>query len=424
MKVLGIIAEYNPFHNGHLYQLQEAKKTVSPDYVICVMSGDFLQRGEPALFDKYTRARLAISGGIDAVYELPSYFACGSAEEFANASILSLKQLSVTHLAFGAECDDLSLLKEIAIATSSENTLFRSLLRQKLSEGMTYAKAYSQAFCEASITISSKSAAILEKPNNLLAICYLRAIQKYAPFIEPVLVPRKKAGYHDLNIQDTIASASAIRNHIQEKNPRRGTPEYDTLLGVLPFSSGRLLPVHEDQLQYIRRSDFDSMLRFQWQNQTPALTKETYDFPLELANRMHRRGSIFMGFEELVADLKTKKYTYTRISRALIHLLLSMRQSLFLTAKQNGYIFYVRLLGFRISAAAFIKYQRENCQVPCIQKVSEKNLLLNQDTCPIGCALFEADLHASDIYRLAWYEKYNQVLPSDYEKNALIYEAH
>lgn len=439
MTILGIIAEYNPFHNGHLYQLTEAKKTVSPDYVVSIMSGNFLQRGEPALFDKYTRAKMALANGIDAVYELPAYYACASAAEFAKAAVLSCRQLSVTHLAFGAECTDLSLLQRIAETTKEEDAEFCTILRQGLAAGESYAKAYGAAVFAKMNGISPEKATphplcesgqvsppdliekIMAEPNNILAVCYLRAIQNYAPDITPVLIPRTQADYHDKKLCGNIASASAIRLHLHENAPYRDTPEFQALEKVLPAATTKLFPVCENRLQFLEASDFDTMLRFQIQNLLSKKDIEIYDFPRELENRLYQKVDGFPGFSELTAHLKTKQYTHTRICRALTHLLLSMRQDIFKRSKATGYISYVRLLGFSKDAAPLIKYQRAGCFVPYIQKVSEGYKILNADENSSAALLFSADLHASDIYRLAWHEKYHVLLPSDYEKNSIVY---
>lgn len=421
MTILGIIAEYNPFHNGHLYQLTEAKKMVSPDFVVSIMSGNFLQRGEPALFDKYTRTQMALANGIDAVYELPVYYACASAEEFAKAAVLSFRQLSVTHLAFGSECADLALLKNISEATSEEDAEFCAVLRQGLAAGDSYAKAYGAAVFAKTDGVSPEIKNILAEPNNILAVCYLRAIQNYAPDITPVLIPRTQADYHSKKLCGSIASASAIRLHLHENAPYRDTPPFHALEKVLPAATTKLLPVFENRLQFLDASDFDTMLRFQIQNRLAKKDTEIYGFPKELENRLQQKVKDYPGFSELAARLKSKHYTHTRISRALIHLLLSMRQDIFKCAQAAGYASYVRLLGFSKAAAPLIKQQRADCLVPYIQKVSEGYKILNAHENSSAALLFSADLHASDIYRLAWHEKYHALLPSDYEKNSIVY---
>lgn len=421
MTILGIIAEYNPFHNGHLYQLAEAKKAVCPDYVVSMMSGNFLQRGEPALFDKYTRAQMALANGIDAVYELPVYYACASAEEFATAAVLSLRQLAVTHLAFGAECADLTLLQRIAEATRKEDAEFRTILKQGLAAGGSYAKAYAAAVSAKTGGIFPEN--IMAEPNNILAVCYLRAIQNYAPDITPVLIPRIHADYHEKKLGSSIASASAIRLHLHENAPYTDTLKFQELKKVLPAATARLFPVCENLLQFLEASDFDTMLRFQIQSLLPERNIEIYDFPRELENRLYQKVDGFPGFLELTAHLKTKHYTHTRICRALTHLLLSMRQDVFKRSKEAGYISYVRLLGFCKAAAPLIRHQRACCHVPYIQKVSEGYKMLNSHENSSVGLLFSADLHASDIYRLAWHEKYHILLPSDYEKNSIVYKS-
>lgn len=431
MKILGIIAEYNPFHNGHAYQLAAAKKKVEPDYTIAVMSGNFLQRGEIALFDKYTRTKMAVLGGVDAVYELPAYYACSSAEEFATAAVLTMKQLSVTHLAFGAECNDLHILKQIASAAISENTDFTAFLKAGLAAGETYAKAYSSAVCRCMNFPEAQS--LLAGPNNILAICYLKAIFKYCPNIQPVLIPRKDSAYHDTCITGAIASASAIRQSILQND---GKPE--EIIRTVPDSTLNNIIVKNEHIMHLTNSDFATQLRYCLLNNDVTSLSEIYDISRDLANRMKQNTPVFMSYEEIIDTIKTKKYTHTRITRALTHLLLNMQQDIFDMLKQHKYIFYVRLLGVSGHCTPLIKYQKTHCSVPWIQKVStgEQALLKqsgseNKTTSPTdeallqtrpnpGVLLFQADIYASNLYRLIWHEKYGVILPSDYETNALI----
>lgn len=413
MKILGIIAEYNPFHNGHAYLLDAARYIVNPDYCIAVMSGDFLQRGEAALFDKYRRSKMAILGGLDAVYELPAYYACSSAEEFATAAVITMKYLSVTHLAFGAECGNLALLKKLASVTVTEDERFTCYLREHIAAGETYALAYSHALsqCVPEPGVTD----ILTQPNNMLALCYLRAILKYCPDMEPVLILRRKAMYHDAQIQGSIASADAIRQHIMLHGI---SPE---ITNTMPASTNIHLPGNAAGIQYLSNQDFIQPLTYSLLKHTAQQLHAIYDISKELANRMTGLSPAFSDFDTLIDALKTKQYTRTRISRSLIHLLLAMKQNIFLEAKEKGYIFYVRLLGFTKVSTPLIKYQKKHCVLPFIQKVSQAKTLFDTETCAIiGSELFKTDLFASDMYRLCWYHKYGEILPGDYETNAYI----
>lgn len=430
MKILGIIAEYNPFHNGHAYLLDTARHIVCPDYCIAVMSGNFLQRGETALFDKYKRSLMAILGGLDAVYELPAYYACSSAEEFAAAAVITMKCLSVTHLAFGAECEDLSLLKKLAALTISENECFTNCLKERIAAGDTYALAYSYAICQC--VTEPGVTDILSQPNNMLALCYLRAILRHCPDIEPVLIPRREAMYHDTRIQGSIASAGAIRNQLINQGI---SPE---VMKTIPSSTGINLPQKNAKIQYLSNHDLSQLLTYSLLQHTvqQGELSDIYDISPELANRMTALSPAFSDFDTLVDALKTKQYTRTRICRSLIHLLLSMRQGIFSEAKKKGYIFYVRLLGFATACSPLIKYQKLHCPVPFIQKVSHaestfvksaldrsalyESVSNSSDCIELARQLFFADLYASNLYRLCWYHKYGEILPDDYQTNACI----
>lgn len=412
MKILGIIAEYNPFHNGHAYLLTTARDIICPDYCIAVMSGNFLQRGEAALFDKYKRSQMAIMGGLDAVYELPAYYACSSAEEFAAAAVITMKYLSVTHLAFGAECENLPLLQKLASVTISENETFSNCLKERVAAGDTYALAYSYAICQC--VTEPGVADILAQPNNMLALCYLRAILKYCPDMEPVLIPRREAMYHDTRVQGSVASAAAIRKHLIDQGISA------EIMKTMPASTGIHLPGKNAKIQYLSNHDLSQPLTYSLLEHTvqQGELSEFYDISPELANRMADLSPAFSDFDTLADALKTKQYTRTRISRSLIHLLLSMKQDIFSEAKEKGYVFYVRLLGFAKACSPLIKYQKLHCPVPYIQKVSQaKNTLACTN---VAKQLFLADLYASNMYRLCWYHKYGEILPDDYQTNACI----
>lgn len=404
MKILGIVAEYNPFHNGHLYQLNEARKQIQPDHCIAVMSGSFLQRGEAALFDKYTRCRMALTGGLDAVYELPAYFACSSAEEFAAAAIITMKHLSVTHVAFGAECDDLHLLSALAKVTVTKEAALNKLLLEQLSYGATYACAYTRALCQCSHIPEAET--VLNQPNNMLALCYLRAIFRYCPNMKPVLIQRTQAMYHDTDIHGSIASASAIRNVLLDN------PDAD-LSNIIPGSCVNLLP-HK----YLTNEDLTTFAGYALYHAKNQDLSMIYDISNDLSNRIQKHNCLVYSYASLIQDLKTRQYTYTRISRSILHLLLDMRQDIFSDAKKNEYIYYVRLLGFRHTSSSLISFQKKNCMIPFIQKVSKAGIQLSDTRTAL--TLFQADIQAHQLYRLAWFTKHHETLPSDYEQNAII----
>ena len=213
MKVVGIIAEYNPFHNGHKYQIDRIRKETNADYIIIAMSGNFLQRGVPALCDKQSRAKMALSCGADLVIEIPTLWATASAEYFARGGVSLLASTGVvTHICFGAESDDLDSLLEISSILKEEPDIYRDVLSNSIRSGNTFPIARKNALIAALPHIpTEKLDELLDNPNNILALEYLKAMPNH---IQPILIPRKGAGYHDTEIDTELPSATAIRKAI------------------------------------------------------------------------------------------------------------------------------------------------------------------------------------------------------------------
>ncbi len=417
MKILGIIAEYNPFHNGHAFQLSEAKKQVSPDYTIACMSGDFLQRGEPALFDKYLRTRLALSGGIDAVFELPVYFSTSGADEFAACGVLTLKAAGATHLSFGVECDDIDLLKALAYDEEHETESFKNVLNANLENGMTYALAYSKALMTE--LKNDKVEEVLKAPNNRLAISYIKAVNKFCPDMKLIPIKRTGSDYNDETITGNICSASAIRHLFENIHGREHL--FDELRNVVPESVFEILYeelsnrtiIHDRTITF---EDFylplaSSML---------STSFDVADMSESLYNRVQSLHNIPDTVKGIVDALKTRDITEARIKRVLLHILLGIQRSEFENAKSKGYINYLRLLGMRREAAPLIKCQR-NCQAGdtiFIQKLSEgENRLKN--LC-LSTTLLYADIKASKLYDLILKRKAGIDIDSDYIINSII----
>lgn len=217
--VLGIVAEYNPFHNGHLYHLMKSKELTEDNYTIAVISGNFTQRGESSLVDKWTKAEMAIANGVDLVIELPTIYSISSAENFADGAIKILDSLKVVdHISFGSECSELNKLNIVANVLHDEPKEFKTVLAKELANGNSFAKARELAIN--SYLIDPYFSNLLLEPNNILAIEYLKALKKHHSKITPILVPRKNAGHLTGDYTGIISSATAIRNMIRSKETR------------------------------------------------------------------------------------------------------------------------------------------------------------------------------------------------------------
>lgn len=393
MKTVGLIVEYNPFHNGHQWHAEQARRLSGDAGVVAVMSGHFLQRGEPASFDKWLRAKMAVSGGVDLVIELPTVFAVRSAQYFAAGGIRLLESLGiVNYVCFGAESDNLDLLKQAA-AASSQYGASQSLLAN-MKKGETYAKAFSRSVSE----LTGIDATLLSSPNNILAIEYLRAIEAFAPDIFPLVVKRKQAHYHETQIKCSIASATAIRKSLEECGGLTGQ-----VIGAVPHSTAEILefaltrglgPVSTESLAlpllYLLRS-----LSVDQLGQYPEISEGLH----------HKLASISLqarSIEELLTLLKSKRYTRTRLQRMLMHILLGTKKKDMELWDETGPL-YARVLAFNDTGRNMLKEIASKGSVPLITKtaaVLNTRNLQSGDRNPLQHML-AIDIRASDIYALA-----------------------
>lgn len=425
IKTAGIIAEYNPFHNGHHYQIQELRRLTGADYVVVAMSGDFVQRGEPAIFDKYTRTRMALCGGADLVVELPVLFATSSAEDFSSCGVALLEKLGVDLLCFGSESGDLKKLQKAAEILVKEPEAWKIHLKEHLKKGETYPTARSLATTE--YTKDPELAALLSSPNNILAIEYLKALKKRSSPVTPVTIQRQGAGYHDTRLEQEesfrsvsenkfFASASAIRSLIQNNGfdsdtiteKLRSQIPSDALSALI--SEGALdTPVFPD--------DLTTLLNFR----LLSLTQEQKGFSTfsdlspELASRLAKQTLQFASCTERIDHLKTKGYTYTRISRALLHLLLGITSEQVFHARSLDYAPYARILGFQKSSALLLSHLREKSQIPLITKTADAGKLLTPDALDI----LETDFFASHLYQAILAGK-GRHIRNEYTKSVII----
>ena len=403
IKAAGIIAEYNPFHNGHHYQIEEVRRQTGADYVIAAMSGDFVQRGEPAIFDKYTRTRMALQGGADLVVELPALFATSSAEDFASCGVALLEKLGADILCFGSESGNLELLQKAADILAVEPEGWNTLLQRYLKQGESYPSARSLAIAE--YTGEPGLSELLSSPNNILAVEYLKALRKRNSSMTAVTIQREGGGYHDTALyqkdnvsgsQPFFASASALRNQILEKHYAAHALAAILATQIPPAALDALLaegalaaPLSADDLTNLLNYRLLSAMQAQ-----EDLSRFS-DLSPELAARLTKQALQFASFSERIAQLKTKSYTYTRISRALLHLILGMTTEQTAQAKALDYAPYARILGFKKSAGPLLSHLREKSQIPLITKTADAKNILS----PEAMSLLETDFYASHVYQ-------------------------
>ncbi len=343
MKKIGIIAEYNPFHNGHLYQIQKIKELYPNSTILCVMSGNFVERGEVSIINKWDKTSLALQNGIDLVIELPFPFACQSADLFCKGAIQILHALKVDAIVFGSESGDLPYLKRLAHLQTKH--IYQELVKALLEEGASYASATREAF----------EAFGYQKelgPNDTLGIGYLRELRKLKSKIEAIVIQRTN-DYHSKEVNGSIISATAIRNLLKEKKDVSSYIPYD----ISPMK----LHFNEDYFPLLKYRILteDNLKRFQ-----------TVEEGIE--NRIKKQILNANSFEELITLLKTKRYTMHRIRRMLIHILVGFTKE---EARNMKDISYIRILGFNEKGKKYLKEAKKECTVPILSKF-EPNAML------------------------------------------------
>lgn len=405
--ITGIIAEYNPFHNGHAYQLEQARLLTGCDFLVVVMSGDYVQRGAPAVFDKYTRARMALACGADLVLELPVACSCASAEFFASGAVSLLDGLGcVDFLCFGSESGDLQSLMEPARILAKESPVFQEALRRGLSLGLSFPAARKEAF-----RACASNPDILDLPNNILGIEYLKALLQRESIIKPVTIKRKGQGYHDTLLDSGFASASGIRRFLkQEEAPLSALPALkeslpDPVMEVLKDTLAHTLPVWDE--------DFSMLLRYELLRQSASDLTRYADISPDLGRRLKNCADKFSSFSEFVALVKTKDVTYTRITRALFHILLNLTGE---DTRNSVAMPYARILGFRKDHSRILGLLKENSRIPIIPKAADYKTYLTPDLQP----LFEKDLFAANLYETIAAAKQKRAFLHDLKRSPVI----
>lgn len=387
MKTVGIIVEYNPLHNGHVYHFQSAVEASGADACVAVMSGNFLQRGEPALVSKLARAEMALKIGIDLVIELPFLYATANAELFAHGAISILDRLGVVdELCFGSESGDISWMIPLASALADEPPSFSQRIKEYLATGMPYPRAYAKA---ASDLFGTPDLAQhpLELPNNILGLNYLIALQRCNSSIRPLTIRREKAGYHQENITDRrIASATAIRKLLLEQG--------ESLNGIAPY-------VPPSTLEVLQREFSQGTGPIHWERFWHPLFHRLLQLsPGELAQHLeveegveHRiRQSVLTSstVEELISRVKSKRYTWNRIQRMLLSILLGIRKEMVRDLSLKSGAPYARVLAFSPKGRLLLKKAKEAGRLPLITNVRD------------GIhPMLDLDIAANALYRLA-----------------------
>lgn len=416
MSTLAIIAEYNPYHNGHAYLLAEAKRITGADNSIAVMSGNFVQRGEPALLNKYERAKLAVKEGIDLVVELPFCYSTGSAYDFASGAVAMVDSLGVVdYLCFGVECQDENILNSIADVLESETDNFKSVLKQRLSNGLSYPAARSNAI----ISVLRNSyyeevlKEILSSPNNILAIEYLCAIRRMHSSIQPIMIKRISSNYHDNELKEKISSATAIRNALATNSAEIEQSVSKDCYELLLYKNNVESPVLFDDLTpYLQELRLKNSLEYFY---------EICDFNEDLANRMSGISKTH-SITELTSKLSSKNWTDTRIKRALLHSLLGY------TTKDHDsftehWVYYGNILCFCKEKSNLLRQIKDKHKLCLITKKADFESTINNwyqdidnnaEFITTAKCMWKLDQMATELYNCLVYNRYHIELPNDY----------
>ncbi len=393
--ITGIIAEYNPFHKGHEFHIGKTKELTHGGDVVVVLSGDFVQRGEPSVISKYIRTRLALLGGADLVLELPGRFATAGAADFAFGGVSLLDSLGVVgHLSFGCEETDTGLLERIADLLFCEPPEFKTVLNERLKAGESFPAARESAIVslmENEGLDSGRLHKILSASNNILALEYLKSLKKLGSSMKPLMIKRLGDGYNESITGDGFASASGIRELLEEKK------SIDAIKDLIPEWEYEILSDHMGKSFPVRADDFIYLMGESIRREKLYSGDLTgfADVSEELSNRIMAFDSEWKSHTEVCKALKTRQYTYSRISRALIHILLDIRKS---DEKKPG---YARVLGFRESSSGLLKKVRETSKIPVITRVADaKDQLSGQAAEDLSHDIFASELYEDRVRAL------------------------
>ena len=388
--VLGIVSEYNPFHNGHLLHLQDSKKLTHTDFTIAVMSGNFVQRGDTSIVDKWTKAEMALKAGIDLVVELPTLYAISSAENFAEGAIKILNSLGIVdYVSFGSEIGEISPLNDVAQVLYKEPKEFSTLIARQLRSGLSYPKARELAI-QMYFGSSQKYTEILENPNNILGIEYLKALKKYKSPIRPITLKRKYSDYNSADVKSGIASATAIRTMIQKNK---------NIHYVVPFETYELLEEKKECGQIIPSlSVFSKEIIYTLRKMTLSEIASLPDVSEGLENKIKAAANTSNTLEDLISKIKSKRYTQCRIQRILLYALLNISEKDINMSRRQ--VPYIRVLGFNKHGKKIISAIAN--QNPKIQIIVSVKKFMENNTDKHLHTMMSKDIFATNVYTLGY----------------------
>jgi predicted nucleotidyltransferase len=361
LRATGVVVEYNPFHNGHYYHLQESRIVTQADCIIAVMSGNFLQRGEPALLSKWKRTKMALLGGADLVIELPYAYATSHAPRFAFGSIYLLQAAGADSFCFGSESGDVSVFNETHDLVSSQDHVYQAYISEFISQGFSYPAAAAKAYEQLNMPLTLD----LSKPNNILGFEYIRASRELGSVIKPLTIKRKNADYHDVVLgKGDIASATAIREAVFSH-------EIEKAINYMPsFTFDILKEEKEDKGALMNWERFYPLLRYQLLSSSPSELNRFYEVEEGLENRMIEAMKDSDSFHSFMTRLKTKRYTWTRLQRACLHVLNKVSKEDMHRILESPPA-YLRVLGMTETGREYLSSVKKSLELPLVTTVSK-----------------------------------------------------
>jgi predicted nucleotidyltransferase len=391
MNILGIIAEYNPFHEGHKYHLLKSKEITGCDYTIAVMSGNFLQRGQPALYDKWLRAEIAIKNGIDLVIEIPTAFACNNSDYFSKGGVSILDKLGcVKYVSFGSENGDIKELTKVAEILALQSPEFIAEFKRNIKLGYSYPKSRMEAL---TYIIGSENSSVVNSPNNNLAIEYLRQIIEMKSTLTPITIKRMGSDYNDKDFHGHIASATAIRERLTDTNY-----DIESIKSVIPKETYNAIKRNKE-VSKVNIENFYQMISYKILNSNLNEIRNIFSVSEGLENRIVESTMIAKNMVELISLIKSKRFTQTRIQRTLIHLLLGLPKEKMAEFSKDEAL-YARILALNGKGSEILKYIKKNecSKIPIITNINKES-----HRYPNIIKILENDIMASNIYNLgAW----------------------
>ncbi len=403
MSVVGIIAEFNPLHNGHIDIMKHARTELHADYVVVVMSGDFTQRGTPAMISKYDRAKLAMLHGADLVIELPVIASTSSAEAFARSGIAHLSASGVvTHLLFGSENANMEMFRSAANLVANDSMDYHKLINQYVKEGNSYAVARQKALAQQRGHVQVPPD-FLSKPNNILGVEYVKALSTDVYAIEPVCFPRMGTAHGSKTVSGQTASSSAVRNAMETNQSQSASP-------AVPDDVMKLLRFNAQFNTLVRSADISQLLHYKLISETNF--SDYLDCNEDISNKINSMKSRFVEYENFCALLKSKDVAFARISRILTHIVLNIKQSDLDNLQMCNYAPYLRILGFSKKGTMLLTELKARAQVPFFLSPQDGMTRLND----MERQVLLKDVLASDIYRTMLTSKSGRAFPTEFTR--------